>query len=269
MTTAPPKTIRQGGFTLIELLISMAVSLIVITMIAGVFSSTRVNHDVQDDVAQLQENIRISSALIRRIVYHAGHRAIPQSSQLSLGMTQFGVAGINGTGTAPGGQDNFTISFEGDGLADTPSGVITDCLGNAFGVGTAAQVAVAPLQGFPIANNRFEVRDFAGRPWLACSLDAGATWIQLVPDVEGMEIVYGEDQDNDAIADRYAGADQAVDFTRVVALRVSLLFRTNRPIASANPSTVYTMGDRTYGPFTDFRIRRQITITAGVRNAKS
>ncbi len=265
---------NQSGFTLIELLVSMALSLLVMTMIAGVFTTSRVNHDVQDDIAQLQENIRISSSLLRRVVFHAGHRARPATSSaeadLALGGTAFGILGFHGGSIAAGDQDAVSISFEGDGLADVPSGAITDCLGNSVGVGTAADVAaVSGGSSFPRSENRFQIRSFNGRPWLSCSLDMGTTWVQLVPDVEAMELQYGEDIDSDSVADRFMNADQPVDYGRVTAIRVALLYRTNRPIASANTNTVYTLGDRTYGPFSDLRVRRQVVITAGVRNAKS
>ncbi len=259
----------QRGFTLIELLVSVAVSIVVITMLAGVFTTSRVNHDVQDDIAQMQENIRTSSALLRRVIYHAGHRAVPQSTALSLGMTQFGLQGTEGTGTAANQQDTLTVSFEGSGKPGVPSGVITDCLGNPHGVGTSADVANAPTSGYPLSNNRFAVRDFSGRPWLACSLDGGGVWFPLVPDVEAMEITYGEDTDGDTMVDRYVNAANGADFSRVVTVRLNLLFRTNRPIASSNTNQTYTLDNQVYGPFNDLRVRRQIIISAGVRNAKA
>jgi type IV pilus assembly protein PilW len=267
------RTNKHQGFTLIELLVAMAVSLLVITMVAGIFTTSRVNHDVQDDIAQMQENIRISSSMMRRIVFHAGHRARPSTSSseadLALGGSAFGVVGIHGSATTADNQDALTVSYEGDGLADAPSGAITDCLGNPVGVGTAANVAAVGSGGFfPRANNRMQIRNFMGRPWLSCSLDNGNSWVQLVPDVEAMELQYGEDTDSDANADRFIDASQPVDFGRVIAVRLHLLFRTNRPIATGNTATTYVLGDQTYGPFSDLRVRRAIVITAGVRNAK-
>lgn len=262
---------NQRGFTLIELLVSMAVSLLVITMIAGVFTASRVNHDVQDDIAQMQENIRISSSLIRRVVFNAGHRARPSTGpDIMIGVTSFGVGGIHGTAQTPDNQDAMIISYEGDGLPDAPSGAITDCLGNAVGVGTAAQVAAVTTGSvLPQSMNRLQIRSLLGRPWLSCSLDSGTTWVPLIPDIEAMELQYGEDFDGDGNVDRYLGADQPIDFTRVTAVRAHLLFRTNRPIATGNTAMTYPMANQIYGPFSDLRVRRLLTITAGVRNAKS
>ncbi len=266
---------KQQGFTLIELLVSMAVSLLVITMVAGIFTTARVNHDVQDDVAQMQENIRISSSFLRRIVFHAGHRARPSTNSaeanLGLGGTLFGVAGTHGSATSADNQDSMSISYEGDGLPDAPSGAITDCLGNSVGIGTAADVAAISTNtntSLPNTVNRLQVRNFSGRPWLSCSLDNGTTWVQLVPDIEGMELQYGEAAADGTIT-KFENASQPVNFGSVTAVRINLLFRTNRPIASSNSNMTYVMGDQTYGPFSDLRVRRQVTITAGVRNAKS
>ena len=257
---------KSGGFTLIELLVSMGLSLLVISMIAGVFNSSRINHDVQDEIAQLQENIRISSALFRRVTFHSGHRSVPTST-LRSDASAIGVSvnGTNGTSNVIGSQDNVTISFQGDGMPNAPSGVISDCLGNSVGIGTLAQVLNPP-----ITSNRFEIRNVAGRPWLSCSLDGGTTWAQLVPDVEGLEVTYGVDTNANFNALAFLAADQlGGDFSNVMTLRIALLFRTNRQIASQPDTQIYTLGDQTYGPYNDQRIRRQLTITASVRNAAS
>lgn len=257
---------KAAGFTLIELLVSMALSLLVIGMVAGIFNSSRVNHDVQDEIAQLQENIRTSSALLRRITFHSAHRTAPSTTARSAVMlVGIGIVGTNGTSSAIGSQDTITVSFQGDGMPGVPSGVISDCLGNAVGIGTVAQASNPP----PSAN-LLSVRSVAGRPWLSCSLDGGNTWANLVPDVEGLELAYGIDADDDGVVDAYLPADQVGgDFSRLNTVRISMLFRTNRQIASQLDTQTYVMGDQTYGPFNDLRIRRMLTITAAVRNRAS
>ncbi len=260
---------KNSGFTLIEVLVSMALSLLIMGIIGGIFQGTRVNQETQDDIALLQENIRVTSALLRRVTFHAGHRLLPQNATINLGTTTFGLSGTNGTGTAPGAQDVFTVSFEGDGLPDVPSGIITDCLGNPVGIGTAAQVKSAINSGaFARTSNTFEVRTFDGRPWLGCTTGTGA-WVPLVPDVDGMEIEYGEDNSGDAVVDHYISAAAGTRFEQIVTARVHLLYRTTREIALDNDTMTYAMGDKTYGPFNDRRVRRQITLTIGVRNAKA
>jgi type IV pilus assembly protein PilW len=264
-----PTNKNQSGFTLIEVLVALSLSLLIIAIVGGVFRGARVNQETQDDIGLLQENIRVSGALLRRVTFHAGHRLLPQSATMGLGMTSFGISGTNGTSTAVGTQDTFTVSFEGDGMPDVPSGVITDCLGNAVGIGSAAQVKAAVTSGsFSRATNTFEVQNSDGRPWLGCTTGSGA-WVPLVPDVEAMEVEYGEDNSGDAVVDHYINASATTRFDQVVTARVHLLFRTTREIAVEKDTQTYAMADRTYGPFNDKRVRRQITLTIGVRNAKA
>jgi type IV pilus assembly protein PilW len=258
----------QRGFTLIEVLVTLALGMLVIAFVGGIFTSARVNQDTQDDIAMLQENIRITGAMVRRVVFHAGHQALPQSSALALGTTQFGLSGTDGTGTAIGSQDTLITTYEGDGMPDAPTGAITDCLGRPVGIGSAAQVAAAVSSGaFARTSNQLEIKVADGRPWLGCSVN-GAAWVPLIPDVEGMEIEYGIDQTGDAVADTY-GVAGTVPFTQAIAVRVSILFRTNREIATSPDGATYMLAEQTYGPFNDKRVRRMISFTVGVRNAKA
>ncbi len=50
---------------------------------------------------------------------------------------------------------------------------------------------------------------------------------ELVEGVENMQIVYGVDSDADGVANRYFSADDVGDFANVVAIRISLLMRSN------------------------------------------
>jgi type IV pilus assembly protein PilW len=257
---------HQKGFTLIELMVGMVLSLLLISIVGGVFMSSRENHDVQDEVAQLQENIRIASALIRRVTFHSGHRTQPTTMAASaVQVVDLALKGQNGTAITSGSQDWFEVAFQGDGIPNTPSGVISDCLGNSVGVGTVNDKAKNPDP----SRNRFQVQDFAGRPWLACSLDSGVTWQQLVPDVEAMEVEYGADFDDNGQVDSFSNADAVADWPRINTLRINLIFRTNRTIANGPDTNTYTLSDQTYGPFTDKRIRRNLVITASIRNRLS
>ncbi len=259
------KPVSQQGFTLIEILVAMALSLLVIGMVGGVFLGSRESHDVQDEISQLQENIRVSSSLLRRVTFHAGHVTQPSLSNASVvqfGNPGVGVIGEVGTSKLANEQDWFQISYQGDGLPGAPSGVITDCLGVAVGIGNTA----TNVRLIPPSNNRFQVRSIGGRNWLACSLDSGITWQPLVPDVEAMEVSYGVDPDANGSIDTYQTAAAVADWRFVTTVRISMLFRTNRQIATQVDSRIFTVGATNYGPFNDRFIRRNLTITAAIRN---
>ena len=86
----------------------------------------------------------------------------------------------------------------------------------------------------------------------------GATAVELVEGVEDMQILYGEDTDNDRSADRYLAAGAAgLDMTRVVSIRVTLTVRS----AENNINNNLNNGD--------YRLRRTFTTTTTIRNRVS
>lgn len=86
---------------------------------------------------------------------------------------------------------------------------------------------------------------------------------ELVEGVENMQVLYGEDTDNDDVANRYVTADNVVDMANVSSLRISLLLRTDDAIASAAQTYAYDGANVTAA---DLRIRRVFTTTIKLRN---
>jgi type IV pilus assembly protein PilW len=90
---------------------------------------------------------------------------------------------------------------------------------------------------------------------------------ELVDNVEDMQILYGEDTDNDGSANRYVNASSVGDMSNVVALRIAVLVRSDDFIKSADDTaTTYTLLDKTDGPFNDRRLRRVFITTVALRN---
>jgi type IV pilus assembly protein PilW len=86
---------------------------------------------------------------------------------------------------------------------------------------------------------------------------------ELIEGVEGMQILYGEDTDNDSNSDRFLSADQ-VDMEEVVAVRISILLQSITD-ALTTGSQSYTFNGTTVTP-TDHRVRRVFTTTIALRN---
>ena len=63
---------RQKGFTLIELLIAMLISGMVMAAIYTVFNSQRKSYYVQDQVAEMQQNLRSALDMVSRDVRMTG-----------------------------------------------------------------------------------------------------------------------------------------------------------------------------------------------------
>jgi hypothetical protein len=148
------------------------------------------------------------------------------------------------------------IRFNGSSVAGTatPDGAMVDC--------TGAAVA-ATVQ----SNNRFMVRVVAGQPWLSCSNDSGLTWTPLIPDVEAMEVLYGTYTSENRSVTNFVTWDAVADPSRVVAVRIHLLYRSSTQ-AGVTPSTrSYQLAERTYGPFADRFLRSATESTIVIRSA--
>jgi type IV pilus assembly protein PilW len=94
-------------------------------------------------------------------------------------------------------------------------------------------------------------------------INAGAP-VEVVEDVEGLQIQYGEDTDADYVANVFRKANNVVDFTQVVALQVNLLLRGTRS-NEAQQITNYVFNGQTVVP-ADRYTRRVYTATIQLRN---
>lgn len=92
----------------------------------------------------------------------------------------------------------------------------------------------------------------------------GGTPQELVEGIENMQILYGEDTDNDGAANYYKAAG-AVDMDNVVSVRISLVAFTLEDNLTEQASTYSIYNGATITP-TDRRIRRVFTSTIVIRN---
>lgn len=93
----------------------------------------------------------------------------------------------------------------------------------------------------------------------------------IVPGVENLQVVYGEDLDDDNQADRYVDADDVADWEEVISVRLSILMRS--PDDRSETAVGYTMEGVQVNAANiqpnangDFPIRRVFTTTVALRN---
>jgi len=90
--------------------------------------------------------------------------------------------------------------------------------------------------------------------------------VELVEGIENMQIVYGADDNDDDVVDRYVNAgiiDSGSDWDKVVSARISLLMQTlERNLTTGDQNVTYNGGTVTG----EGRIRRVFTTTIGIRN---
>jgi type IV pilus assembly protein PilW len=104
------------------------------------------------------------------------------------------------------------------------------------------------------------------------------TWLELVPGVENMQILYGVDTDGDRTANVYLRASDitSVNQDQIVSARFSLLLRSPTEISPIANNTTYVLNGVTVGSnpsasasataFTDRRVRRVVDFTVNLRN---
>ncbi|HVL55463.1 MAG TPA: PilW family protein [Burkholderiaceae bacterium] len=88
---------------------------------------------------------------------------------------------------------------------------------------------------------------------------------EVIDNVEGFRVLYGEDLDADQVPDRYVSAGDVTDMTNVVAVQLNLLLRSpNDGVAMAVGAPITFNGSVT--PATDRRLRRAFSATVTLRN---
>ena len=105
-----------------------------------------------------------------------------------------------------------------------------------------------------------------GKPALMRAINGNSQ--VLITNVETLQILYGEDTDGDASADRYVPADEGtLDFGNVTSLKISLLVRSDDE-TNENPIGYTMLGFNGNSPITptDNRSRKVYSSTIAIRN---
>jgi type IV pilus assembly protein PilW len=94
--------------------------------------------------------------------------------------------------------------------------------------------------------------------------------IELASDVENMQILYGEDTDAtpDGTANRYVESTTvpALDYEKVVSVRIALLVRSANQVAASLNTSTYDLLGAVFDPADDRRVRRVYVATITLRN---
>jgi type IV pilus assembly protein PilW len=160
--------------------------LVALFLMVGAFSilqSTRKASDAQTHLAQLQDDERIALTMITGVVEAGGYYPNPYSNPISTQLPanapfQVGQV-VYGTGNATAALgDTLIVRYNADANED-----VIDCTGTSNGTNGAPA----------FYTNEFRVlQDSANTPpYLACSVDGGATFAKLVNNVAKMEVSYG------------------------------------------------------------------------------
>ncbi len=105
-----------------------------------------------------------------------------------------------------------------------------------------------------------------GRPALWRYTEGGATDLdeELVAGVENLQVLYGEDLDNNQAAERYLSANAPVAMSKVTSVRIALLMQSTSTNVALDRQQ-YTYNDQTFNA-ADGRLRRTFTAVVNLRN---
>lgn len=264
----------QAGLSMVEMLVAMGIGLALTLVIGNLFLTSKQSFTSQDDNARLQENIRFSTSAMARTVRLGGFRPDPTTvSSGAAGVfpsTTPGITGTNGAGTA---SDTITVRFFGSG-AGTSAARGTQYTAAMTANDSGADGYVTDCRGYRVdrtlvAFNQFTIAAGAnGANALFCN------GTEIIPNVENMQILYGEDTDAAAPSDTnfganyYVNAASVANWDYVVSVRIALLLRSENPSATRPSAKTYALLGVTLPTTaaTDRYVRKALTFTVNLRN---
>lgn len=251
--------------TLVELMVAMTIGLVLTVVVAQVFLGSKAAFNTTDSLSRLQENARYAITLLTREIRSGGYKSDPRalSSTVYPVATTPALTGAEGGGSVP---DSITLRFQGSGTGGGggADGTVQDCIGNRIDYGNMI-VNTFFIQNDPGNNNE---------PTLYCNTVTtpcvAATCFPLIPGVENMQILYGEDTTpppSDQAIDRWVTAANVSNWDNVLSARISLLLRTANAVNPDIDTKTYLMsGTAVAAPGNDTRMRRMYTSVVNLRN---
>jgi len=144
------KSNKSKGFTLVELLIAMAITGIISAAIFTAFQSQQKSYFIQDQVAEMQQNIRAAKYIMVRDIRMAGYDPYGNPG---AGIT----AAANNTLTFTLVADNDSYDNDGDNVTDE-SGELTTITYSLYGDDIGKKTGAGNNQ--PVAENIEEIEFF-------------------------------------------------------------------------------------------------------------
>ncbi len=216
----------QRGLSLIELMVALVMTGVLLVGTITVFSASSSAGRSQNVVAGLNDSGRFAIDTLARDLRMAGYR----NSDWLLGALPDVVIAVDGL--AADGGDTLTLRYE----------AARDCTYTAAAGGVAVNT-------YAVVDDAFQ-----------CN---GQT---IAAGVEQMQVYFGEDTNNDGVANRILAPGTAgLDMTRVVTLYVHLLVRSDA-INAAYGEQNYFFDNAMQAPVGDGQVRREYSLTVALRN---
>lgn len=251
------KDLNNQGFTIVELMIAMVISAIIVAVIYSSYKMQRDVFEAQDQVTEVQQNLRAATWQMTREIRMAGFD--PQE------------AGEAKIVAAKNDLLYFTLDKDEDGEVDgTGEQLAYDLYTDANG---------KSILGRTSADKEIKIADKGGGHWEVTPAAVGDPSHQPeAENIEELEFYY-------TLEDGTSKTDPtAVELPYIRAIQISMLARTRHPDREYNDSLVYCPASNPYnsatqkctdpnpatstvwGPFNDNFRRRMLTTTVTCRN---
>lgn len=242
---------KPRGFSLIELMVAITVGLILIAIIAQIYLSSKQTYRSQDDLSRMQEEGRYAIEMLSRYARLAGYHPDPkQDMATAFPATSYPIEGST-TGS-------LTLRHYGSGTAPGDN-TVQNCLGDTIASST-------------LTYEKFEISGTA----LQCTTPAitagvpstGTTNADIVNNVTGFEVTYGEDTDGNGIPNRYVAAAAGTPWNNILTVRICVEIQSANDNLTATKQS-YVACNGTSVTATDRRYHRTFKTTVALRNRLS
>lgn len=181
---------RDLGFTLIELLVALSISSILIAAAYRTFTSQHKVYDVQNEVVEMQQGIRVAMDILVRDIRMAGFRSIvPLSTPILINPVEGGIRS---------GTDSIAVQYQCGGVERTITYFIDDDAVEPHLIRKVTEDG-NDLSADPLSNN---IRD--------------------------LQLTYGLDTDSDGIVDQWEDSPLGKE-DQIIAAQISIQVRSGKP----------------------------------------
>ena len=188
MNNLPQK--RQMGLTLIELLVALTISSILIVAAYRTFTSQHKVYEVQSEVMEMQQNVRVGMDILARDIRMAGFNStVPLSSPIAINPVEEGVRD---------GTDSIAVQYQYNGVERGITYFVDDDASEPHLIRRVAEGG-NELSAVPLSNN---IRD--------------------------LQFSYGLDVDADGIVDQWEENPVGRE-AEIIAARISVQVRSGTP----------------------------------------
>ena len=181
---------KQQGLSLIELMIAITLGIFITAALITLFVNSKQSYRLNENMSRLQENARFAMAFIARDLRMTDFRTCVKSDRRTDAIAGTNNAGLNNS-------DTVTIIWQ-----------TSDC-----DAAPAIRTTV-----YSIANGS------SGAPALYRSVNGVST--EAVEGIEDLQILYGEDTDNDDVPNYYVDAANISDMAQAISVRLTVVART-------------------------------------------